>query len=76
MEQIDHFYKKVGFNKYYENDVFRTLANKTKQPPYLLFTASLLLFIILLFTRVGSFLSTCICLLLPAYQTFKALETE
>ena len=30
MEKIEQFYKKVGFNKYYENDVFRTLSEKTK----------------------------------------------
>lgn len=36
----------------------------------------LLVFIILLFTPIGFMLTTSLTFLLPAYQTFKALETK
>lgn len=52
------------------------LSNKTKQPPHLIFLVFSAIFTILLFTRIGTFLATCLCLLFPAYETFKALETE
>ena len=76
MEKVEQFYKKLGLNTYYENKYFLTLADKTKQPPFLVFTGFLSLFVVLLFSPFGSFLSTCFCLLWPSYQTFKALETE
>lgn len=67
MQKVEQFYKKMGMDKYYEHDMFLTLSNKTKQPPYLIFTGFLLILVVLLFTPIGSFLSTCLCLLFPAY---------
>lgn len=67
MEKIEQFYKKLGVDQYYENNFFYTVANKTKQPPFLIFTVLSSIFTVLLFTRIGSFLSTCLCLLYPAY---------
>lgn len=66
----------LGFNKYYRIPFVQKLSKKTKQPPFLIVFAFLLLFVIFLLTPFGCVLTTALAFGVPAFHTFKALESE
>lgn len=52
------------------------MSQATKQPAFMVVFAVLVLFTVLLFTPIGFIFTTTITFLLPAFSTFKALETK
>lgn len=66
----------LGFEPYYDLPAIKKLSTLTKQPPFLILAAILLLFVILIFTPIGFLITSSLTFLFPAYQTFKALETK
>lgn len=66
----------LGFEPYYSHPFVQKLSTMTKQPPFLIVAVCMLLFLILLFTPIGFMLTTSLTFLIPAYQTFKVLETK
>lgn len=68
--------QKLGFESYYKLPVVQKISQKTKQPPCVIVAGFLLIFVVLMFSPLGSMITTSVTFLIPAYKTFKALETK
>ena len=68
--------KNLGFEPYYEIPAIKKLCKKTKQPAHLVVASILIIFLVLIFTPLGSMVTTSITFFIPAYKTFKALESK
>ena len=68
--------KRFGLEKYYDLPLVQKASKATKQPPHLIVAGVILFITILVFTPIGSLITTSITFLMPAYKTFKALETK
>ncbi len=66
----------LGFNKYYKLPLVQKASTLSKLKPSQIVLIFLVAVLVLLLTPVGSFFSTLICFVLPAFSTFKALESE
>lgn len=76
MEKIQIQMQKFGFEPYYKLPFINVISKKSKQHPSVIVLAFLVLFVILLFTPIGSFLSTFLAFTIPAFKTFQAIESE
>ena len=76
MKVLEEKMEKLGFDKYYKIPLVQKISKISKQPPCVIVAVFLTLFMILLFTRLGNFLSNLVVFTIPAFYTFKAIESE
>ena len=75
MQQLEEKMNKLGFENYYSHPLLQKISTASKQPPFVVVAGFLALFVILIFSPLGYLLTISLSFLIPAYQTFKALET-
>ncbi len=76
MERIEHYMSKMGLEKYYKIPLIQKASKLTNQKPSLIVFALLCFVIFLCLTPIGGFLTTLLAFTIPAFKTFKALESE
>ena len=77
MDKIEEYLTKLGFEPYYKLPLVQKLSNKTKQKPSMLILGFLIIFTLLALSSFGgNLITTLFAFLIPAFQTFKALETK
>ena len=77
MEKIQEFCQRFGLDQYGEVPVIKKASKITGQPHYIITLAILALLLISCLTPPGQWICTVLfSFLLPAYYSFKAIESE
>ncbi len=76
MEVIEQKMESLGFSCYYKIPLVKKVAEKTKQKPFIIVFAILIVLLVTLFTPIGSSVTTFLAFTIPAFRTFQAIESH